>query len=200
MCGDMNERLSNYVLDHFDTKGDAIVVMGNRLANSIEARLPKHILLREKSELKVKDAFKSVRAISKKVFDLFMRGNYQKLTMVYVKNPKEGTVDKINLLPFKENYFSGKKNVYNRRWNTKVKFPEVVMDLFPQYLECILLSAILNSKIGEHTIRREMMYNATKNAEELLSEYKIMFNKIRQATITQEITEIVVASRFKEKK
>lgn len=81
-----------------------------------------------------------------------------------------------------------------------MKFPEVVLDLFPQYLECILLSALLKSKIGEHTIRREMMYNAAKNAEELLAEYKLMFNKIRQATITQEITEIVVASRFKEKK
>lgn len=115
MCGDMNEKVSNYIFDHFDTKGDAMIVMGNRLSSSIENRLSKYILLKAKSELKIKDAFNSVRSMSKQIFDLFMRGNYQKLTMIYVKDPKHGIIDKINLLPFRENYFSGKKQIYNRR-------------------------------------------------------------------------------------
>lgn len=115
MCGDMNERMSNYIFKHFDPKGDSLIVMGNRLSNRIESQLGKYILLRDKSELTVRDAYNSVRKMSKKIFDMFMRGSYQKLTMVYVKDPKEGVIDKVNVLPFSEDYFVNKKNIYTRK-------------------------------------------------------------------------------------
>ena len=47
----------------------------------------------------------------------------------------------------------------------------------------------------EQAARSNAMENATKNAEELLNNLQIEFNKARQAAITQEITEIVGASQ-----
>lgn len=200
MCGDMNDRLQKYVLDSFNRQGDALVLFGRKLVNHLEPYLGEYIIMRDKSELKARDPSNSIRSMTKKIFETFMQENYQKLSLLYVKDSKSGVLEKINILPFTEDYFSNKKNVFVKSWNSKVKFPDVVIDIFPQYLECVFLSALLSSKLGEHAIRKEMMYNATKNATELLDEYKLLFNKMRQANITQEITEIVVASKFKGKR
>jgi F-type H+-transporting ATPase subunit gamma len=51
--------------------------------------------------------------------------------------------------------------------------------------------AIINSICSEHAVRMRAMDNATKNASELLEKLQIFYNRARQSTITQEITEIV---------
>ncbi|GCE63831.1 F0F1 ATP synthase subunit gamma [Candidatus Mycoplasma haematohominis] len=200
MCGDMNDQMKKYILHAFNPKGDGLVVLGNRLASSIEKDLGQYFEFKDKSELGVRNANSSIRKLTKRLFNLFMDKGYQKLTIVYMKDPKKGILEKLNLLPFTEKYFSNRKKVFVSSFNAQVKYPDVVIDLFPQYLECIILGAVISSKLGEHLIRRELMNSATKNANELLDEYTLLFNKIRQSNITQEITEIVVASQFKTKK
>lgn len=200
MCGDMNEKLVKYVSKHFDHQGDALVIFGNKLFHSLNFQLIDKVILKEKSELACSKAAQSIREFSQKVFDTFMHGNFRKLTLVYMKDPKMGILEKIHILPFTENYFPAKNKVFVRQFEFKPQYPDVIVDLFPQYLECVILGAVISSKIGEHSIRRELMHNATKNASELLDEYTVLFNKVRQANITQEICETVVASQFKSKR
>ena len=66
--------------------------------------------------------------------------------------------------------------------------------LIPIYIKTILNSKILESEVCEQAARSNAMENATDNAQEILDELKIQFNKARQAAITQEITEIVGAA------
>ncbi|WP_075983181.1 ATP synthase F1 subunit gamma [Bacillus massilinigeriensis] len=70
--------------------------------------------------------------------------------------------------------------------------PEEILDvLLPQYAEGLIYGALLDSKASEHAARMTAMKNATDNASELIDNYSLMFNRARQAAITQEITEIV---------
>lgn len=71
---------------------------------------------------------------------------------------------------------------------------EIVDRLIPLYLRCSLQSKILESEVCEQASRNNAMENATKNAEDLLGQLKIEFNKARQGAITQEIIEIVASS------
>ena len=64
----------------------------------------------------------------------------------------------------------------------------------PIYLKTVLNSKILESEVCEQAARSNAMENATDNAQEILDELQIQFNKARQGAITQEITEIVGAA------
>ena len=70
----------------------------------------------------------------------------------------------------------------------------LVETLMPIYLKTIVYSKLLESEVCEQAARCNAMDNATNNANELLDNLKIEFNKARQGAITQEITEIVSAA------
>ena len=73
---------------------------------------------------------------------------------------------------------------------------EALIDvLVPLYLKNSIYAKFLESEVCEQAARSNAMENATKNAEELLDNLQIEFNKARQAAITQEITEIVGAAQ-----
>lgn len=68
---------------------------------------------------------------------------------------------------------------------------EIVHDLIPKSLTIQLYKAILDSNASEHGARMTAMHKATDNAQELLKDLNLAYNKARQAAITNEILEIV---------
>jgi F-type H+-transporting ATPase subunit gamma len=69
---------------------------------------------------------------------------------------------------------------------------EVILDeLLPKIINTQLFKAVLDSIAGEHGARMTAMDKATENAEEMLKGLKISYNRVRQAAITTELTEIV---------
>ncbi len=68
---------------------------------------------------------------------------------------------------------------------------EIVKDLIPNALKIQLYKALLDSNAAEHGARMTSMHKATDNANEILRDLRLTYNKARQATITKEILEIV---------
>jgi len=68
---------------------------------------------------------------------------------------------------------------------------EIVGELLPKTLKIQLYKAILDSFAAEHGARMTAMHKATDNAQELLKNLRLSYNKARQAAITNEILEIV---------
>lgn len=68
---------------------------------------------------------------------------------------------------------------------------QILEVLLPQYAESLIYGALLDSKASEHAARMTAMRSATDNAEELIDELTLKYNRARQAAITQEITEII---------
>ena len=72
---------------------------------------------------------------------------------------------------------------------------ETVFDaIVPEYLGGILYGALCESRASEQAARRTAMDSATSNAEDMIADLRLKFNRARQAAITQEITEIVAGS------
>ena len=70
--------------------------------------------------------------------------------------------------------------------------PEAVFDsLIPQYLAGIFYCSIVDTYASEQAARRMAMENATDNAQEMIDDLSLKYNRARQASITQELTEIV---------
>ena len=70
----------------------------------------------------------------------------------------------------------------------------VLSAIIPEYLGGIFYGALCESRASEQAARRTAMDSATQNAEEMIGNLSLQFNRARQAAITQEITEIVAGS------
>ena len=66
--------------------------------------------------------------------------------------------------------------------------------IVPEYLGGILYGALCESVASEQAARRTAMDSATKNAEEMIGDLSLQYNRARQGAITQEITEIVAGA------
>ena len=71
---------------------------------------------------------------------------------------------------------------------------EVLDELIPMYISSQIYVAFLEAKTSENAARRNAMNMANKNADKLINELQLYYNKARQAAITQEMNEIVASS------
>lgn len=72
---------------------------------------------------------------------------------------------------------------------------EVILDqLLPQYAESLIYGAIIDAKTAEHAAGMTAMKTATDNAQTIINDLTISYNRARQGAITQEITEIVAGA------
>ncbi|WP_416198728.1 MAG: ATP synthase F1 subunit gamma [Sporanaerobacter sp.] len=73
--------------------------------------------------------------------------------------------------------------------------PEEVLDyLIPKYIESTIYGALMESSCSEQGARRTAMESATDNAEEMIDDLTVSFNRARQAAITSELSEIVAGA------
>ena len=73
--------------------------------------------------------------------------------------------------------------------------PQTVFDaIIPEYLGGVVYGALCESVASELAARRTAMDAATKNADEMIGNLNLQFNRARQGAITQEITEIVAGA------
>ena len=70
----------------------------------------------------------------------------------------------------------------------------VLEQLVPRYVATRLFQAVLEGKASEESSRMVAMKNATENAEDLIADYTLVYNKVRQANITREMIEIATGA------
>jgi F-type H+-transporting ATPase subunit gamma len=68
---------------------------------------------------------------------------------------------------------------------------EILADLLPSYVEITIYRAILESMASEHGARMTAMRAASEAADEMIDDLTLAMNRVRQASITQEILEVV---------
>ena len=74
--------------------------------------------------------------------------------------------------------------------------PAVVLEqLLPRYVATRIFQAVLEAKASEESSRMVAMKNATENAQELIEDYTLAYNKVRQSNITREMIEIASGAR-----
>lgn len=79
----------------------------------------------------------------------------------------------------------------NAQYEYEPSQEQILEVLLPQYAESLIFGAVLDGKASEHAARMTAMRNATDNAEELIDDLTLSYNRARQAEITQEISEII---------
>ncbi len=135
--------------------------------------------------------FDDVAEIAEDIMKAFVEGNYDKVMLVYnsFRNAATQIVTKeqfLPIIPMEE----GGDNV-NLDYIFEPEKEEIVKELIPKSLKIQLYKALRDSFASEHGARMTAMHKATDNATELRDSLKLSYNKARQASITNEILEIV---------
>lgn len=135
--------------------------------------------------------FANVAPVVEKILSLFTDEQIDKVELVYnqFKNAAVQITTIEQFLPVQapQTEKRGKSNDYI--FEPDKEF--IVADLIPRSLKTQLFKALLDSHASEHGARMTSMHKATDNAGALIKELKLMYNKARQAAITNEILEIV---------
>lgn len=118
---------------------------------------------------------------------------YDEVVIVYTKfDSMVSFVPKIiKLLPATGFESEGKKSIKKFDFDFEPSVSTVLTQMIKQYVNVTIYGCLLESSASEQASRRTAMENATSNGEDLLENLQLEFNRARQASITQEISEIV---------
>jgi F-type H+-transporting ATPase subunit gamma len=140
-------------------------------------------------------------AISKKLSDLFVEREVDRVVMVYnhYVSPLTQTVSVEDVLPIPRTLLEEEeKSAYEIALEGDFIYEpepeEILARLLPTYLETTVYRALLESAASEHGARMTAMRNASKNAGELIDKLTLDMNRARQSEITQEILEVVAGA------
>ena len=166
------------------------VTIGKK-ANDILSKT--HTIVANKSSLFDDLTFANVAEIAEELMELFVKGSYDKIEIVYNKfrNAASQDVTVEQFLPIKPVENEQETSTGTLNYIFEPSQEEIVEELIPKSLKTQLYKAVRDSFASEHGARMTAMHKATDNATELRDSLKLQYNKARQAAITNEILEIV---------
>ena len=136
-------------------------------------------------------------SISKQLSKAFLAGQFDEVHVAYTNfvSVLSQVPNTLSLLPLKKEEIAASDENRSRCDTIYEGDPEdVFAAIVPEYLGGILYGALCESRAAEQAARRSAMDSATQNADEMIADLSLKFNRARQAAITQEITEIVAGS------
>lgn len=139
--------------------------------------------------------FSTARAFAHSLMQDYLYQNYVFVDVVYHRfhNAVVQELTTERILPVPAVFLKGMREEAADEFIPYILEPSagrVVEKLVPEYIECNLFRMLLDASASEHGARMTAMHKATDNADELLKQLSLSYNKARQALITREITEI----------
>ena len=144
-----------------------------------------------------KPAYKEAADLAAGLMKLFAEGNIDRVELVYnhFKSTASQVVIREEYLPIRTE--NEQEQTAASDYIVEPNREEVIRTLVPQVLNLKIYTILLDSNAAEHAARTIAMQMATDNADELLQELTILYNKSRQQMITNELLDIAGASAGK---
>jgi F-type H+-transporting ATPase subunit gamma len=135
-------------------------------------------------------AFADVIPLARLITDDFLERKFDVVDIVYSRFVTTLTQrpDRIRLLPVEPS--EDTEGIPGNQFIFEPNAGAVLEQLLPRYVATRLFQAVLESKASEESSRMVAMKNATENAEELIEDLTLSYNKVRQSNITREMIEI----------
>jgi F-type H+-transporting ATPase subunit gamma len=149
-------------------------------------------LLPEQNRLLNDLTFDNVAVVADQIMNSFTSGEFDRVELVYnqFKNAAIQNLTYEVFLPV-QTVRTGKEKSIPVDYIYEPSQEEIVKELIPKSLKIQFYKAILDSFVAEHGARMTAMHKATDNATGMIRDLTLQYNKTRQATITNQILEVV---------
>ena len=192
LAGGYNSNILKLVQSEIAGKDAVVLPLGKKAVDYFKSkRVP--ILTEayaEAADVTIGDCF----SISKQLCAAFLKGDFDEIHVAYTdfvsvlsQNPAAR-----QLLPLEKPEAAPGVNRGDTLYEGDSE--EVFASIIPEYLGGVIYGALCESRASEQAARRAAMDSATQNADDMIGDLSLKFNRARQAAITQEITEIVAGS------
>ena len=178
--GDLNKE--DVVIYPVGTKGrDALARLGYEIATDYSEYIDEPI-------------YADAMQISKEVLEDFAKGEIGEIYVAYTgfKNTVTHVPTLLKLLPIsvEDERTSEEKAILEFEPETE----EAIDLIIPKYITSLIYGAMIESVASENGARMQAMDSATSNAEEMINHLSLLYNRARQSSITQELTEIIAGA------
>ena len=140
--------------------------------------------------------FADAMQLSEKLLELYASGKIGEIYLAYTsfKNTVSHEPTLLRLLPVDHENHASHGNGGNTLMNFEPTDEEALDMIIPKYVTSLIYGALKESIASENGARMQAMDNATSNAEEMISDLTLKYNRARQGSITQELTEIIAGA------
>ena len=150
------------------------------------------------SEVIEEPSYDDARSITKRLLTDFENGEIGEIYLVYTffKNTVSHIPKLIKVLPAEMTEDTGAEDAKAQLtpMNFEPEAEEAISLLVPKYISSILYGAFVEAVASENGARMQAMDSATSNAEEMIDDLELKYNRARQGAITQELTEIIAGA------
>ena len=191
LAGGYNSNILKMVLSDLENREATVLPIGKKSVDFFAGKqVP--VLTRsyaEAASVSIGDCFSVAKLLSRR----FLAGEFDEMYVAYTEfvSVLSQPPKLLKLLPLTQEEQTGSASdiIY------EPSPAEVLKTIVPEYLGGVLYGALCESRASEQAARRTAMDAATSNADEMIANLSLQFNRARQAAITQEITEIVAGSQ-----
>lgn len=194
LCGAFNTNVikaaNAAILGQFSQAEVTIMPIGKK---SVEFfRKSKYAVIEDHSGLFLDLSIDRIREAANHAMDAFVKGEFDQVFLVFneFKNVATQVIRTEQFLPMASEAIKGEKPA-EVDYILEPSREFILQEIVPKALRVQFYKAILESNASEHGARMTAMDKATENAGDLLKELRLLYNRSRQAAITNEILEIV---------
>jgi len=201
LCGNFNSTIIketlltiNTTYKHINQEGNLdIITIGRKGTDFFRKR--KYNVIADYDCLYQSLNYENTEPISRMLMDKFVNMDYDVIYLIYNRFKNASSQQMLNekFLPVEADYAKEKqkKSKSDIDYIYEPNKIQIISELIPKILKLRFHRALLDSHAAEHGARMTAMHKATDNATELIKNLKLYYNKVRQASITKEILEIV---------
>ena len=193
LAGGYNSNILKMVMAEIQGKDAVVLPIGKKAVDFFKARKVPMLTVNyaEAEAMTLGDCF----SVAKNLCKQYLTGDFDQIHVAYTNfvSVLSQTPGCLRLLPLLRQT-TGREGTVRSDIIYEPNSEEVFDAIIPEYLGGVLYGALCESRASEQAARRTAMDSATQNAEEMIADLSLQFNRARQAAITQEITEIVAGS------
>lgn len=196
LAGGYNANVTKLLTGSDIPKEDAYIYAIGRKGKDFLARRGYEIKA-DYSEVINEPMYKDAAEISREVLNQYTNGEIGEIYLAYTsfKNTVSHIPTMIKLLPV-EMKEDKEVNTLDRltMMNYEPEEEEALNLIIPKYITSLIYGALVEAVASENGARMQAMDSATSNAEEMISDLSLKYNRARQGSITQELTEIIAGA------
>ena len=193
LAGGYNSNILKLVTAQMEGKDAQVLPIGKKAVDYFRSR--KVTALTEEHALAADVSLGDCFSIAKSICKMFLAGQFDEIHVAYTNfvSVLSQTPATLRMLPLIRTT-TGREGTISSGILYEPSSEEAFAAIIPEYLGGILYGALCESRASEQAARRSAMDSATQNADDMIADLSLKFNRARQAAITQEITEIVAGS------
>ena len=178
----------------FDTENTEIYALGKKGRDSLA--LKGYTIASDMSEVMNGPIYADAKELSEALLERFEKGEIGEIYLAYTvfKNTVTHVPTMLKLLPV-EIEAKDATETDNIPMNYEPDEEEALGMIIPKYITSLIYGAMMEAVASENGARMQAMDSATSNAEEMIQKLELDYNRARQGSITQELTEIIAGAQ-----